>query len=158
MISLSIFGSVEFYVVAAAVAAAIVALSAMPSRRGAARTFLFEGTLCDDGKAGAEPSIEVCVLDDGTLRLRRHGLDGIHSSGAYSLAVQIIGFDVSINERLVPGRSAAVDDYAHEGEVVLNCFAAEHYHFQYISDITGRSCAFYLNISPGNRISRILTL
>ncbi len=45
MITLSIFQTVEFYVITCVVAAAVVALSAMPRRTREARNFSYEGDL-----------------------------------------------------------------------------------------------------------------
>lgn len=154
MILASIFNSIEFYVIAATVAAAVVAASAIPRRRGEARTFLYAGRL--EPYPLGEPAIELRVTDTGTLELTRLGLSGVGMQGAFSVAVQIIGFDVTINERLTAGRYDA--EPARSAVVNLECFGRERYHFQYLSEATGRSCAFTLNISPGNRLSRPLNL
>lgn len=154
MALLSIFQTVEFYVITAFIAAAVVGAAAMPSRKGAARTFLTGGTLRDDAEM-SQPGIVAIVNDRGNLEIHRFGLEGVDMSGAYSLAITIIGFDVTIEERLVAGRH-------HEGPAtaamaVSDCFGAERYHFLYRSDATGRNCAFTLNIRPGNRIERLLS-
>lgn len=152
LIQLSIFNTVEFYIVAAFVAAAVVASAAMPSRRGAARTFLYAGTLRSDA-APSDPGIVAIVEDDGTLTIHRFGLDGVTDTGAYSLAVTIIGFDVTIDERIVPGRTGAPVTAAY---ATLDCLGPERYHFQYRSEAAAGSAAFTLNIRPGNRIDRRL--
>ena len=150
----SIFQTVEFYVIAAFIAAAVVGAAAMPKNKGAARTLRAGGAL----RADATPSRPgvVCVVNNrGELEVHRFGLEGVDMSGAYSLAVTIIGFDVVIEERLVPGRfreGAATAAYA-----VLDCFGAERYHFRYNSEAIGASCVFQLNIRPGNRIERLLS-
>ncbi|MDE6612438.1 MAG: hypothetical protein K2K22_07750 [Muribaculaceae bacterium] len=150
----SIFQTVEFYVIAAFVAAAVVGAAAMPKSRGAVRTFLFGGTLRHDATP-SQAGIVALVNDRGRLEIHRFGLDGVDMSGAYSLAVSVSGFDVTVEERLVPGRGregAATAAYAE-----LDCFGAERYHFQYRSEAIGASCAFSLNIRPGNRIERLLS-
>lgn len=149
---LNIFQTVEFYIVAAFIAAAVVAAAAMPSRRGAARTFLYGGTLRSDA-ALSEPGIVAVVEDDGTLTIHRFGLTGVSGNGAYSLAVTIIGFDVTIDERLTPGRPGEPVTAAY---ATIDCLGAERYHFQYRSEATAASAAFTLNIRPGNRIDRRL--
>ena len=154
MITLSIFQTVEFYVITAFIAAAVVGAVAMPSRRGAARTFLFGGTLRDDA-APSEPGIVAMVNDRGLLEIHRFGLEGVNMNGAYSLAVTIIGFDVTIEERLTPGLTPG--EKATAAYVVADCFDAVRYHFNYKSEATGRSAAFSLNIRPGNRIERRLS-
>ncbi|MCM1440188.1 MAG: hypothetical protein NC131_13445 [Roseburia sp.] len=170
MLLLSVFDCVEFYVIAAVVAAAVVAASALPARRGEARTFLYAGTLefagDDDPDLTGQPALQVEV-DDYGLRVRRTGLaqEDIHGDGAVSFAVQIIGFDVVINERLVRGRgrfgstdSGPLPGIVKAAHTLMDCFGRERYHFQYISEKTGRMCAFSLNISPGNRLQRPLEL
>ena len=153
MLTLSIFQTVEFYIIAAFIAAAVIAAAAMPSRRSAARTFLYGGTLVP-GDEAEEAGVTFTVRENGNLRIDRTGLRGISVSGAYSLAVTIIGFDVTIEERLVVGRPA--DEGATEAYAVMDCFGRERYHFQYKSE-AGRSAAFSLNIRPGNTIARPLT-
>lgn len=154
MLLLSIFQTVEFYIIAAFIAAAVIAAAAMPSRRSAARTFLYGGTLVNSGEA-QEPEVIFSVAENGNLRIDRTGLRGMSVSGAYSLAVTIIGFDVTIEERLVPGR--AEDEMVTSAYAVLDCLGRERYHFQYKSEATGRSAACSLNIRPGNTIVRPLT-
>ncbi len=147
------FSTVEFYVITAFIAAAVVAFAAMPSRRAAARDFFFAGKLIFDA-APSEPGIVAVVEDNGTLSIYRFGLTGVKGNGAYSLAVRIIGFDVSINERLTAGSGNDVEATAAIAQ--LDCLAVERYHFHYVNEKIGRSAAFSLNIRPGNRIERKL--
>lgn len=157
MILLSIFQTVEFYVITAFVAAAVIAAAAMPSRRSAARTFLFGGTLREDA-VPSDDGIVAIVDDRGDLTIHRFGLKGVNMDGAYSVAVTIIGLDVTIEERLTPPRAPGYDvQPATAAYVVMDCFGAERYHFNYRSEATGRSAAFSLNIRPGNRIERRLS-
>lgn len=151
---LSIFNTVEFYVVTAFIAAAIVGLAALPARRGAARQILVGGDLLFDAPS-AEPEITFTVEDNGDIRVIRHGLEGVLDCGAYSLAVTIIGFDVTIEERLTAGRGEGVE--AGGACAKIAGLGAERYHFQYRSEATGRSAAFSLNLRPGNSITRPLT-
>lgn len=154
MMILSIFQTVEFYVITAFIAAAVVGMAAMPARRGAARQILAGGSLLFDA-APSEPGIVFVVNDDGSVSIYRFGLDGVGDSGAYSLAATVIGFDVTIDERLTPGRDNTAA--ATAAVVVLNGLGAERYHFHFRSEATGRSAAFSLNLRPGNRIERRLT-
>lgn len=150
----SIFQTVEFYIIAAFIAAAVVAAAALPSRRGAARTFLFGGELSEHLPTGGSEII-FTVEDNGNVSVVRTGFEGMTESGAYSLAVTIIGFDATIEERLMPGKIS--DAPVNTGYATMNCFGRERYHFQYKSEVTGRSAAFSLNIRPGNTISRPLS-
>ncbi len=148
-----IFSSIEFYVIMVFLAAAVVGLAAMPSRRGAARTFLYAGCLYDNAPM-SEPGIVAVVEADGTLSLYRFGLEGVGMDGAFSLALTIIGFDITIEERLTAGPASA--QRATMARVSIDCLGAERYHFNFRSEATGRSAAFSLNIQPGNRIERRL--
>ena len=153
MVTRSIFNTVEFYVIAAFVAAAAIAAAAKPRAKGPARTFLVGGTLevgCESAAAG----IEMEVDGHARLRIRRVGLAGVGLDGAYSLAVAVAGFDVTIEERLVPGRRR--EAAAGSGEAVLDFLGRERYHFTYRSEASGTSCSFSLNIMPGNRLARSL--
>lgn len=147
------FESIEFYIITAFIAAAVIGFSAMPSRRGAARSFLYGGELFDDATPSV-PGIVVIVADDGTVDFYRFGLNDISMSGAYSLALTIIGFDITIEERLTAGRRGDIS--ATSAHARIDCLGAERYHFNYRNKALGRSAAFSLNIKPGNRIERRL--
>lgn len=151
---ISFFGSIEFYVIMAFAAAAVVGLAAMPSQRSAARTFLYAGEIYDDAPA-SDAGIVALVQKDGSLVIHRFGLEGVGMEGAYSLALTIIGFDITVEERLTAGPRQALP--ATEARVRIDCLGAERYHFNFRSEATGRSAAFSLNIRPGNRIERLLT-
>ncbi len=146
--------SIEFYVVAVFVAAAIIGLAALPARKGPVRTFLYAGTVEPDDSGDAEPSVILRVLDNGRLHITRRALAGVGPDGAFSLAVKVSGFDVTIEERTVEGRVAPVQIML--GEATVDCLALERYHFQYRCEALGRSAAFSLNLRPGNTIARPL--
>lgn len=162
MLLLSIFQTVEFYVIAAVVAASVVAAAALPKRRGPVRTFLYGGEMLVDTPVGEAPAIEVTVDPSGHLTICRSGLAGLTDRSAWSLAVQISGFDVTINERIVPGRQRAIPDDetapqpATAARAVLDCFGRERYHFRYLSEATGSSCAFTMSVAPGARLRKTL--
>lgn len=151
MIAVSIFQSIEFYVVASVIAAAIVALSAMPRRTAAARQFVFDGDLMPTGLDEA-PQLHFRVMDDGRVELRRTGLSGVGDEGAATIEVEVAGFDVTIHERLRPGRGLPV------GEAVwtMDFFGREYYHINFRSDSTGLFAALSLHVRPGIRVSRPL--
>lgn len=158
MILMSIFQSVEFYVISAVLAAAVVAASVKPSGKGAARTYLYGGTLVDDGPSAASdaPSIALEVSEDGRdVILERRGLAGVgFDDGAYSVAVSVAGFDVTIDERLTFGKGFGTP--ATGAVVNLECLAQERYHILYRSETLGRNCAFTLRLRPGVRLEREL--
>lgn len=158
------FGSVEFYVICAVAAAAIVAYAALPSRRGAVRTFFATGTLHEATSAeaesiaaalGTEPAIRASVDSHGVLVIERGGLDGIFTDGACNLALKISGLDVTIEERLSVGRRGWP---ATAATMRIDCLGAERFHFLYNSETTGRKAAFTLRIAPGNTVVRELNL
>ena len=147
-------GSIEFYVVAAFVAAAVIGIVAMPKSRGEVRTFLYAGEL-DSSACDTEPSVVAHVDNHGRLEIYRYGLEGVGMAGAFSLAVKINGFDVTIEERLTTGHMSAGE--AAMGYACIDCLGPERYHIQYRSEATGRNAAFSLNIKPGNEITRLLS-
>lgn len=154
MLLLSIFQTIEFYIITAFIAAAVVGFAAMPSRRDAARTFLYAGQLIYDA-APSEPGIVLVAGDDASVMLYRFGLEGVGADGAYSLVLTQTGFDITIEERLTAGHHAGAAPTA--ASVRIDCLGCERYHFRFISKSTGRSAAFYLTLRPDARVERLLT-
>lgn len=156
---MSVFDSIEFYVIAAVVASAVVGLCVRPSSKGEAVTRLLAGELSpasDDG-ADSTPSIELLVEEDGSVTLTRRGLDGmVHASGALSLVVNVAGFDISVEERLTPGRPAADVPEPAEARFTLDFLGAERYHLRYYSEATGGLAVTPLHVRPGIHIVKPL--
>lgn len=153
----SIFTSVEFYVICAVVAAAVVAFSARPASRGPAAQHLLAGTLLEaaPGSEPARPSIELTVNPDLSVTLVRHGLAEVDMSGAVSLAVEVKGFDIDIRERATHGRG-----HGHEAAAALftlDFLAPERYHLRYTADGAQETATGALNVRPGIHILRPLT-
>ena len=144
--------SVEFYVIAACVAAAIVAYAALPSKRGAAVLHLVAGTL-SEGNPEAQPSIDVEVDDNRRAIITRRGVRNVTDSGAVSLAINVIGFDITIDERLTPGRGTGS---MTEASFILDFLAPERYHIKYNSEDAGVFAAFSLPVKEGIKIHREL--
>lgn len=183
---MSVFDSIEFYVIAAVVAAAVVGLCVRPSSKGEAVTRLLAGRLSApddtrrrsaaddtahlsaandtphlsaDGDDGSDdtPSIELLVEQDGSVTLTRHGLYGlVHASGALSLVVNVAGFDISVEERLTPGRPAADVPEPVEARFTLDFLGAERYHLRYYSEATGGLAVTPLHVRPGIHIVKPL--
>ena len=145
-------GSVEFYVYATLVAAAIVAFLARPSSRGEARQHLLAGELSNASNRSwsdsnsAQPAISLIVRDDGAVVLFRHGIEGVSSSGAVSLAITVIGFDITIEERIVPGNN--LDDPIDSATFVRDFLAPDRYHLKYNSSATSSFVATTLLVRP----------
>lgn len=151
---MSWFNSVEFYVIAGTVAAAAVALAALPSRKGAAVLHMAAGDLSgsDEGRA-LPPSIDVRVDDNRRVHIVRRGLPDITDKGAASLAINVIGFDIEIEERLTHANGWPTVDTA---EFVLDFLAPERYHVKYNSEDAGVFTAFTLPVKEGIKIHRDL--
>ena len=159
MILTGFFQTVEFFVIAALAAAAIVAYMCMPRSRGEAVTHTVGGELFDQG-GDSDPAdgeencgeLTVEVRDDGAVVLTRGGIRGITASGAVSLAVTVIGFDVHIEERRTRGFSN--DPHMDSSRFVLDFFAPEWYHIRYSYSDEGEFCSFQLHVKPGIRMKR----
>lgn len=146
------YNSVEFYVIAGSIAASAIVAASLPQRRREAVLHMVAGKLNDSG-SDSEPAIKIHVDDEGKVHIRRVGLNGIGGDGAVSLAINVIGFDVAIEERLTPGRDPQIFDTA---DFVLDFFAPERYHVKYNSEDAGVFAAFTLNVAPGIKTDRPL--
>ena len=147
LIMASLTGSVEFYVIAAFVATAIVALCVRPSGRGEAITEFITSRLSADGYTDA--CIEVTVDDALRVHIIRHGLTDIRSGASVALALTRIVFDISIEERV----AASPDGYmVDSAEFVIDNLGPERYHIKYNSSESGRFAAFTLTVKPGIHI------
>lgn len=145
--------SVEFYVIAAVVAAAVVAFSARRGDEGPAKQILLSGVLTKrEVPTGA--MIELLCNDDGTVLLRRYGVEGLTISGAVSLAITVRGFDVKIKERIVEGRPE--DEPIDTAAFILDFMGEERYFISYTSDSSGLFAATTLKNRSGNRIVKEL--
>lgn len=156
---MSVLDSIEFYVIAAVVAAAVVGLCVRPSSKGEVVTRLLAGILSagDDDASDATPSIELLVEHDGSVTLTRRGLYGmVHASGAMSLVVNVAGFDISVEERLTPGRPVADVPEPAEAHFTLDFLGAERYHLRYYSEATGGLAVTPLHVRQGIHIVKPL--
>lgn len=151
------FNTVEFYVIAGTVAAAIVALAAVPRRQGAGVLHLVAGELSDSGLPDGEtesPGIDMYVDDNRRLIITRRGLSRIADDGAASLAINAFGRELVIEERLTPGRRGTCRrDMA---TFILDFLGPERYHIRYNSEASGLFTAFTLPVREGIRLSRPL--
>lgn len=193
------FRTVEFYVVATVVAAAVIILSTRPSGSKPVQTRFARATFEPDTEpSDAEPSLEVSVRDDGMVVFTRHSLGRIREGTVVALAITVKGFDVTLKERITAASSHAESMYArlesqdavasasdassmyckstaldapeHKDGIedfdktaasasshpnnmsavfVLDFFAPEWYHIQYINEHDGRFAAFTLHVRPG---------
>lgn len=151
---MSFFATTEFLIVCLIMAAAIVAYLCMPSGRGAAREYTVAGVLDTGDLLPGGPAIGVQCLEDGTVVLTRTGLVGMTDGGAVSIAVTIIGFDITVEERLTYPRSPGwpVD----RATFMLDHIGREHYHLRYNSAQTSLAASLTLNNTPGFNATRPL--
>lgn len=153
MEQLTIFQSVEFYVIATLVAALIAGVALRPAARGEAVTRLLGATLshveCD-----GEAMVEAIVGDDGSVDIIRRGLPPLSDTGAVSAKVTVTGRDIKVEERIVRGRGEGMP--VDTAEFTLDFLAPDRYHLQYVSEPTGMSAAMPLNVLPGYRCRREL--
>lgn len=193
------FHTVEFYVVATVVAAAVIILSTRPSGTKPVQTRFARATFEPDFEpSDAEPMLEVTVREDGMVVFTRHGLGRVRAGTVVALAITVKGFDVTLKERITAASPNAERMYARlenqgadtttsctsagdcryvgadaragvaESEdsgvpdavatnsqsnmsavFVLDFFAPEWYHIQYINEHDGRFAAFTLHVRPG---------
>lgn len=138
------FTSVEFYVIATVVAAAVLGLCVKPASKGPARQHLLGGILRKG--AAKQPGLEILCREDGAVEIVRTGLDGLTDASAVSAAVNVTGFDIVIKERIMV---ADCGEDRNEAVFVLDFLAPEHYHIKYENEDTNLFCAFTLHVRPG---------
>lgn len=152
MITLFSVNSVEFYTLAAVVAAAVVAVFIRPSDRGEALTYLKAGNLSHTSPS--QPSIHIICHDDNSVTLTRYGLPDTGADGAASLAITVTGTDITIEERLTPGTGSAEYDTA---TFALDFLTPGRYHFLYRNTQLGLVASASLTVRPGLEIDRRLS-
>lgn len=153
MLLYSFFSSVEFCVIMAVIAAAVVALACRPQARGEMLEYLLAGNITRKGDAG-DAMVEMKCLDSGIVMLQRSGIDGVTESGAVSLAIKCDGVNVMIEERLIPGNQ--YDMPIDTAIFTLDFLRPGRYHVRYNSDSSGLFAAFQLHVRPGIVASRML--
>lgn len=157
MITVFLLSSVEIYVLLALLAAAVLALCMNPSKKGEAISHLLAGTFCQFEDNGIDsPIIDFECLESGNVLLTRRGLLNLTESSAVSLAITIIGFDITIQERIVIGNGSG--EPINTALFTLDFIGAERYHIRYISEQTSSAASLTLNNRPEMHVSRQLKL
>ncbi len=148
------WGATQWYVLLTVVAAAFIAACAWPKDKGRADQRLLAGELID-GPFSPVPVLRVEVFAGNRVQFSRIGVEGLTSSGADSLAVNRIGFDLSIKERVSAGYS---NDPMVAGAYFEMDFLApdEYYHVHWIDEDSGLWTAFTLHVREGIVIEREL--
>ncbi|MDE6396866.1 MAG: hypothetical protein K2K84_06320 [Muribaculaceae bacterium] len=148
------WGATQWYVLLTVVAAAFIAACARPKDRGKADQRLLAGELIE-GEHSTVPMLRVEVMESGAVKFTRLGVDGLTSSGADSLAVNRIGFDLSVKERVSAGYSN--DPMMAGARFVMDFLAPdEYYHVHWIDEDSGLWTAFTLHVREGIVIEREL--
>lgn len=148
------YNSVEFYVIAGAIAAAAVVAAALPARRGEAKLHLVGGELSQqDDEFSQTPELDISVDENYRVTILRKGLTNVTDGGAASLAINVVGFDISVEERLTAGKG---ETKVGTATFRLDFLAPERYHVKYNSEDTGLFTAFTLNVAPGIKFTKQL--
>lgn len=146
------FNSVEFYVILAVLAAAVVALASRPTSIGPVTEHLLAGIL--RGSNLEEPGLDITCRSDGSVCIQRTGVDGLAENGAVSLAVKKKGQDLSIEERVTIGRGEPRG--LTEAIFNIDFLPPGRYHVNYNSSDTGLFCVFTLSVIPGLQTRKLL--
>lgn len=147
------FTTVEFYVILAVVAAAILIFAGRPDSVGPVKDILQACSL-ENGSASAEPVIRMHCLPNGRIEIIRTGVEGICEGGAVSLAIKVKGLDMHIEERLTQGRGALRPGISARG--TLPFLKLDRYHVVYNSSSTGLFAAFTFPARIGADVTRPL--
>ena len=149
---------------AAVAAAAVIAYMCLPRSRGEALTYTVAGELgtaagpapqpeSDDDDSGTGWLLVEC-RDDGPVVITRTGISDITESGAVSIAATVTGFDLSIQERRMPGLNSGT--HCTSATFALDFLAPDWYHVRYAFADSGEFCSFQLHVKPGLRLRRRL--
>lgn len=155
MILVSVFQTVEFYVIVCVVAAAVVAAVSLPERKGEVKLHLLAGDLLQASESEAvrtagpgHGEILIEVLAGNVVIVTRTGLGSVTMNGAVSLAVKVSGFDVVIEERVTDGAPSA-SGMADAAQFRLDFLAPDWYHIRYESERFSEHAAFSLHVREG---------
>lgn len=145
--------STEFYVLMFTLAACCVGLIVKPSRKGQAETSFAEAMVLDR-EVDTTPRVEFRCLENGDVLVRRSGLSGITSSATVALAITRIGFDISIEERVTPGRGG---EPVERATFIIDGLGQERYHIKYNAPEYSLFVATTLPVRPGIEFTREMT-
>lgn len=143
-------GTVEICVLLFIVAAAVLAVAIRPGGKGPAETYFYSGDLMVAGDSS--PLLAITVGDDYRAAVMRRGLAGaLCDDGAVSLAVTVTGTDVTVEERVTPGKMMSADDTRPDSAMFfLDCLPPNtriHLRYNASAFSSGASCTF--TVRPG---------
>lgn len=141
------------YIALLFVAAAFLAYLSRPRQRGEAIQRLVGGTLLAEDEVApvAGPCINVRCLGGGMVVFDRLDVDGLTASGAVSLAVEFVGKDVRILERVSAGYGN--DTPMAGAEFRIDMRGHEWRHVRWTNEESGLWCAFTLHVREGIRFT-----
>lgn len=149
--------STEFYVIAFTLAALLVGLIVRPRERGQAETTFASGSLSDD--PDTTPHLRFRCLDNGDVIIDRYGLSGLTTASTVALAINRIGFDLTIEERVtlgpsIPAGSSSTAMPANRATFLIEGLARERYHIAYNSSAYSTFLSTTLPNRPGIDFTR----
>lgn len=150
----SFLTSPQFYVILTVVAAAVVAAVAHPGSAKPVVERLLAGDIGEDVDSPGQ-CVSLRAYDNGNIELTRHGVEGVSEDGAVSLAVTVKGGDVTIEERIVPGRLRPIE--VTRADFLIDFLPYGHYHILYNSQPTGMFVAFPFTHRPSMRVTKRLS-
>lgn len=126
------FSSIEFYILAFAVAFAIVGITMKPSERGPAKTFFAHGFV--DDNTTEEPGI-IISYDGDMLRITHAGVDIRDRHIQFNYAITIIGNDITVNERAAHSNEP-VDSLTDKIDITMTTerITPGRYHLKFTAD------------------------
>lgn len=141
------------YILLLFVAAAFLAYLARPKQRGAAIQRLIAGTLLAEGEVAPVdgPCLNVRCTGGGMVVIDRLDVTGLTASGAVSLAVEFVGSDVRIVERVSAGYGS--DTPMTGAEFRIDMTGHEWRHVRWTNEDSGLWCAFTLHVREGIRFT-----
>lgn len=154
-------GTTEICVMLLIVAAAILAAVIRPATASPVMTYLYAcdiSSAIDGNEVSIQPEVSLEVLDDMRVVISRRGFGAtLTDTGAVSIAVNVKGTDISIEERITPGGGYPIDEPA-QAVAYIDCLrpAGRPLHIHYRSQSLSREAAMSLAIVPGVVMKRIL--
>lgn len=141
-------GTVEVCVLLLLVAAAVLTMAMRPGGKGPVENFFYGGTMLLTDSI--EPAVTLTIDDDYRATLMRRGLTGVNPEGAVSLAVTVAGSDITVEERVTPGRPSPGTECPDSAMFVLDCLPPfTRIHFRYDSPSSSRGASTTFTVKPG---------
>lgn len=140
------YQSVEFYVITAVIAAAVIAMAARPPRGGAAVTRLLRAI--PGPQEDPTPQLRISVDDHANLIIHRTGLP---PAVAVNMEITLTGHDISITEHLMP---AADGIESPSASIIIDFVGRDRYHLSYDAPQQSLFTALSFTITPGLNITK----